>query len=67
MKGAKHPSVVTANVKVRFTVLACVNAAGNAMPPMVVFDQKILKDELAVGEVPGTTYACQMMDEWGII
>jgi len=47
---------VTANVKAQLTVLACVNAAGNAMPPMVVFDRKILKDELAVGEVPGTTY-----------
>jgi len=56
LNGAKHHSVVTANVKAQITVLACVNAAGNAMSPMVVFNRKILKDELAVGEVPSTTY-----------
>ena len=56
LKGSKHPSVVTANERAQITVLACINAAGSAMPPMVVFDRKILKDELAVGEVPGTAY-----------
>jgi len=43
LKGAKHPSVVTANVKARITVLACVNAVGNAMPPMVVFNTTQLR------------------------
>ena len=37
--------------------MACVNAAGAVIPPMVIFDHKALKDELIRGEVPETLYA----------
>lgn len=37
-------------------MLACVNAAGSSVPPMVIFDRKVLKPELTLGEVPGTLY-----------
>jgi len=43
LKGAKHLSVVTANVKAQITVLGCVNAAGNAMSPLVIFSWKIFE------------------------
>ena len=37
-KGSKHPSTVTTGDKVQITVIACVNASGGKMPPMVIFD-----------------------------
>jgi len=72
LKGAKHLSVVTANVKAQITVLACVNAAGNAMPPLVVWlysTGKFLKDDVCSlwGIFQAVPMAFQMMDEWGII
>ena len=64
MKGAKHLSVVTANVKAQITVLGCVNAAGNAMPLLVIFDWKILKDDVCSlwGIFQAVPMAFQMMD-----
>jgi len=43
LKGAEHHCVVTANVKAQTTVVACVNAVGNAMPPLVAFSWKIFE------------------------
>ena len=37
-------------------MLACCNAAGYTIPPLVIFDRKTLKPEMTVGEVPGTMY-----------
>ena len=48
----KHVSCVTTGNKVQITVVA----ACYAIPPMVIFDRKILKPEMTVGEVPGTMY-----------
>ena len=64
LKGAEHLSVVTANVKAQITVVACVNAAGNAMPPLVIFDWKILKDDVFSlwGIFQAVPMAFQMMD-----
>ena len=42
--------------KAQETVVACVNAAGSSIPPMVIWDRKILAPELTVGEIPGTIY-----------
>ena len=55
-RGERHPSFITSGSKVQITVLACCNAAGYAIPPLVIFDRKILKPELTFGEVPGTMY-----------
>ena len=56
LKGTKHPTSVISGNKAQITVVACCNAAGYVMPPMVVFDRKTLKPEMAFGEVPGTIY-----------
>lgn len=39
----KDPLTVTSGNKVQITVIACVNAAGATIPPVVIFDRKILK------------------------
>ena len=54
--GQKHPYTITGSDRSQITVLACANAAGYCIPPMVVFDRKTLNPELAAGEVPGTFY-----------
>ena len=41
----------------QITVVACCNASGSVIPPLVVFDRKFLKPEYTHGEVPGTAYA----------
>ena len=38
------------------TVLGCVNAIGQAIPPMVIFDSQKLNQEWTMGGLPGTTY-----------
>ena len=54
--GAKNPNYLTGNTKSQITVLACVSAAGYAIPPFVIFDRKTLNPEYTRGEVPGTLY-----------
>jgi len=48
--------VVSTGDKAQISILACCNAAGFAVPPMVIFDQKSLKPEMTIGEVPGMMY-----------
>ena len=55
-KGDKHPSAVTSYERSQMTVLACCSAGGYAIPPLVIFDRKILKPKLTQGEVPSTMY-----------
>ena len=43
-------------VKKQITVIACANAAGNVIPPLVLFSRKALNPQLTIGEVPGTMY-----------
>ena len=52
----KNPSYVTSEMKKQVTVLACASAAGQCIPPFVIFDRKTLSPELAKGEVHGTGY-----------
>ena len=56
IRGEKNPSAVSSGVKHQVTVVACVSAAGQCLPPMVIWDRKTLSPDLAVGEVPGTIY-----------
>ena len=71
-KGHKNPSQVSSGVKSQVTVVACVSAGGQCLPPMVIWDRKMLPPELAVGEVPGTIYGLsdkgwidqQLFDMW---
>ena len=55
-KGVKNPVHFTGDTKSQITVLACTNAAGYALPPLVIFDRKTLNPEYTRGEVPGSIY-----------
>lgn len=55
-KGSKIAVSLTSSTKDQITVVCCVNAAGQCIPPMVIWDRKQLRPELTVGEVPGTVY-----------
>ena len=59
-KGHKHPSQVSSGSKGQVTVVGCVSAGGQCLPPMVIWDRKHLPPELAVGEVPGTIYGLSL-------
>ena len=63
----KTPNIVTetGSRKVRYrqsgkkgqiTIVACVNATGQAIPPMIIFDAKNLNHAWTRNEVPGTRY-----------
>lgn len=56
LKGAKKVHCRTSGNKSQVTVLACANAAGSILPPMVIFDGKRLNPEYTKGEVPNTLY-----------
>ena len=42
--------------KGQVTIVACGNAAGQALPPMIIFDAKNLNHAWTANEVPGTKY-----------
>jgi len=56
------PCSIVSNDKMQVTVLSCVNAAGVALPPFVIFKRKTMNQELANGEVPGTLYGVSSID-----
>lgn len=56
VRGEKNPSTISSGMKSQVTVVGCVSASGQCIPPMVVWDRKTLSPDLAVGEVPGTIY-----------
>ena len=45
-----------AGKKGQITIVGCVNASGQAIPPMVIFDAKNLNHAWTQGEFPGTRY-----------
>lgn len=57
VKGQRHPRSVTTGNKKNVTVLACANAAGYFLPPLVIFKRKTLPLSMLDGEVPGTLYS----------
>ncbi len=56
-KGAKKNRQITSGNKTQISILACANAIGQALPPMVIFTGKRFNHKLSVGEVPGTLYS----------
>ena len=56
VKGQKHPQALTAETKEYVTVLGCINAAGYAIPPLVIFAGKSINPLLTINEIPGTMY-----------
>ena len=55
-KGQKKVRYCSTGNKSQVTVVGCINAVGQALPPFVVFDAKNLNMQWCVDEVPGTTY-----------
>ena len=55
-KGQKKVHYRSSGNKSQVTAVACVDAAGSAMPPYIIFDAKILNLDWTEGEIPGTTY-----------
>ena len=54
--GEKNPLSLSSGSKAQVTVAACVSAAGQAIPPMIIWARKTMRPELAVGEIAGTLY-----------
>ena len=55
-KGMKKVHCRTSGSKGQITIIACANAAGSVIPPMVIFEGKRLNSEWIKGEVPDTLY-----------
>ena len=53
--GSKNP-VASSGDKSQITCVGCVSAAGQYLPPMIIWDRKTLKPELTTGEFPQTIY-----------
>lgn len=54
-RGNSVASISSGN-KAQVTIVACVSAAGFCMPPMMIWNRKVLSPELTCGEVEGTMY-----------
>ena len=54
--GTKKVRYRQAGTKGQVTVVGCVNAIGQAIPPMIFFDAKNLNHAWTKNEVPGTRY-----------
>ena len=55
-KGVRNVTALTSGNKTNITVIACGSAAGQVIPPMVLFQGKKLNHAFTIGEVPGTMY-----------
>ena len=55
-KGAKKACQISSGNKTQITILGCVSATGQAIPPMVIFQGKNFNHSLSKGEVSGTLY-----------
>ena len=55
-RGQKKVRYRLSGKKDQITFVACVNAIGQALPPMVIFEGKYLNHQWTEGEVPGTFY-----------
>ena len=53
-KGMKKVHCRTSGSKGQITIIACANAAGSIIPPMVIFEGKRLNSEWIKREVPNT-------------
>ena len=56
LKGQKKVRYRTSGNKNQITVIACVSASGQCIPPFVIFDAKRLNNDWRKDEVPGCSY-----------
>ena len=55
-RGQRKVRCRTSGNKSQITVIACVSAVGQVIPPFVIFDSKSLNQQWTIGEVPGSRY-----------
>ena len=55
-KGSKKVHGIASRNKSQVTIVACGNAAGIVLPPIVIFKGERLNYDYTKGEVPGTLY-----------
>ena len=55
-KGEKNPISLTSGSKSQVTVVACVSASGQTIPPLIIWKRKTMSPDMANGEIPGTQY-----------
>ena len=55
-RGERKPFSVSSGSKSQVTVVACVSASGQSIPPLVIWKRKSMTVEMANGEIPGTQY-----------
>ena len=56
-KGKKKVRYRSTGNKAQITVVGCINAVGNAIPPMVIYSAKSFNADWCKCDVPGTVYA----------
>ena len=56
LRGARNVQGPSTGDKSQITIVACANAAGCVLPPMVIFKGEHFNHEWSVGEVPDTLY-----------
>ena len=55
-RGEKNPFSVSSGSKSPVTVVACVSATGQSIPPLVIWKRKTISVDMTNGEIPGTQY-----------
>ena len=60
--GTQNAAAVNSGNKTQITVLACVNAVGYCLPPMVIFDREKFSLELANGKIQEVSMDFPRMD-----
>ena len=71
-RGEKNPISVSSGSKSRVTVVACVSATGQTIPPLIIWKRKTMSPDMAIAEVPGTQYGfsdsgwmqAKLFDSW---
>ena len=53
---SKNPYCVSSGSKSQVSIAACVSAAGQSLPPYIIWRRKTLSPDLTIGELPGTEY-----------
>ena len=56
LRGEKNILSISSGSKAQITVIACVSATGQTIPPLIVWKRKTMAPEMATGEIPGTHY-----------
>ena len=52
----KNPFSVSSGSKSQVTVVACMSATGQSIPPLIIWKRKTMTVDMANGEIPGTQY-----------